>query len=199
MKRVLFILLRNPLSVLGLVIVTGIVLAALLADVITPFPEHAGAVVDFVNMNHPPDMTNIFGTDLVGRDLFSRIVFAYRISLMLGAVVLAISVPIGVVIGLVAAYRGGWIFSFRSNEALGGWGTQAACIDVRIALIERGDEVLGRRLMGSVFCNLERIERAQRAGVWPGGRYSMVERPYVIARSGSGPGRSSCSRSWSKI
>ena len=48
------------------------------------------------------------GTDLVGRDMFSRIIYAYRISLLLGMVVLAIAVPIGVIIGLVAGYLGGW-------------------------------------------------------------------------------------------
>ncbi|AUM74632.1 ABC transporter permease [Paracoccus jeotgali] len=108
MKRTLVILLRNPLSALGVALVAIVVLSALLADFIVPFPEHKGAVVDFVNFNKPPDSTYLMGTDLVGRDLFSRIVYAYRISLLLGVVVLAIAVPIGVTVGLFAGYLGGW-------------------------------------------------------------------------------------------
>jgi peptide/nickel transport system permease protein len=108
MKRTLFILLRNPLSALGLFLVALVVLSAVFADVIAPFPGHAGAVVDFANFNKPPEWPYIFGTDLVGRDLFSRILYAYRISLLLGVVVLVIAVPVGVTIGLVAGYLGGW-------------------------------------------------------------------------------------------
>jgi len=109
MRRTLYILLRNPLSVLGIVLIALVVLCALFADFIAPFPSHVGAVVDFSNFNQPPHWPNIMGTDLVGRDLFSRIVFAYRISLLLAAVVLVIAVPIGVVMGLVAGYFGGWV------------------------------------------------------------------------------------------
>ncbi|NGO51372.1 ABC transporter permease [Allomesorhizobium camelthorni] len=109
MKRTLFILLRNPLSVLGLILVGTVVLSAVFADFIAPFPSHRGAVVDFANFNKAPEWPYIFGTDLVGRDLFSRILYAYRISLLLGVVVLAIAVPVGVTIGLVAGYVGGWI------------------------------------------------------------------------------------------
>lgn len=108
MRRTFHILLRNPLSLLGLGLVAAVVLSAVFADFIAPFPEHRGAVVDFANFNRPPGWPYIFGTDLVGRDIFSRILYAFRISLVLGAVVLAIAVPIGVTIGLVAGYLGGW-------------------------------------------------------------------------------------------
>lgn len=108
MKRTIFILLRNPLSLLGLILVTVVVLSAMLADFIAPFPEHRGAVVDFANFNRAPGWPYLFGTDLVGRDIFSRILFAYRISLFLAVMVLAIAVPIGVTVGLVAGYFGGW-------------------------------------------------------------------------------------------
>ncbi|TNC62885.1 ABC transporter permease [Rubellimicrobium roseum] len=106
MRRALSILASNPLTIAGTLLVALIVLAAALADVIAPFPEHQGAVVDFVNFNKPPDATYIMGTDLVGRDLFTRILYAYRISLILGVAVLAISVPVGVTLGLIAGYLG---------------------------------------------------------------------------------------------
>ena len=108
MKRTLHYLLTNPLSAFGVVLILAVLLAAIFADVIAPFPEHVGAVVDFVNFNKAPDSTYLMGTDLVGRDLFSRILYAYRISLILGAVVLILAVPVGVTLGLVAGYLGGW-------------------------------------------------------------------------------------------
>lgn len=107
--RTVAILTRNPLSLIGLLLVGLVVLGAIFADFIAPFPEHRGAVVDFLNFNKPPEWPYLFGTDLVGRDLFSRILYAYRISLLLGVVVLAIAVPVGVAVGLVAGYLGGWV------------------------------------------------------------------------------------------
>ncbi len=107
MRRTAIILLRNPLSLLGAALVTAVMLAAVLADYIAPFPEHRGAVVDFVHFNQGPTARHIMGTDLVGRDLFSRILYAFRISLLLGAVVLAIAPPIGTIVGLLAGYIGG--------------------------------------------------------------------------------------------
>lgn len=98
---------RNPLSVLGLVVLTIVVLAAILAPFITPYPEHARPYTDFKNASLPPSAAHFFGTDRIGRDIFSRVVFGYRFSLMIGAVVLGLSVPIGVVLGLIAGYRNG--------------------------------------------------------------------------------------------
>ncbi|GAB5426934.1 MAG: ABC transporter permease [Devosia indica] len=108
MKRTASILFSNPLSIIGILLVGVVVVSALFAEFLAPFPEHVGAVVDFTNFNKAPDAMNWFGTDLVGRDLFSRILFAYRTSLILGVVVLVIAVPIGVTLGLVAGYIGGW-------------------------------------------------------------------------------------------
>lgn len=108
MRRAIAIIRASPLSITGVALVAVVVLSAISADIIAPFPEHRGAVVDFTNFNQPPDWPNIMGTDLVGRDIFSRILYAYRISLILAVVVLALAMPVGVTVGLLAGYFGGW-------------------------------------------------------------------------------------------
>ena len=99
---------RNPGAVIGLGIVVICVLAAVFAQHITPFPDHAGAVVDFRNRHQPPSWDHWFGTDNVGRDQFSRVIFGLQVSLTLAFVVLAIAVPFGTLMGLLAGYFGGW-------------------------------------------------------------------------------------------
>ena len=108
MTRALKILAQDPLSLMGLVLVALVVFAALAAPLIAPFPTHNGAVVDFAFANKGPTARNWMGTDLVGRDIFSRILYAYQISLVLGIVVLSIATPIGTIVGLLAGYLGGW-------------------------------------------------------------------------------------------
>ncbi len=97
---------RKPAGLIGLALVVLIVLAAALADWITPYPAHAGPIGDFAAISARPSGQYLFGTDAIGRDLLTRIVFAYRLSLELAVVVLAITTPIGVVIGLLAGYLG---------------------------------------------------------------------------------------------
>ncbi len=96
----------NRMGMVGLLLVVLIVASALLAGVIAPFPEHAGPVGDFAAMNAPPGLPYVLGTDTIGRDLLTRILYAYRLSLEMAVVVLAITVPIGVTIGLLAGYLG---------------------------------------------------------------------------------------------
>jgi peptide/nickel transport system permease protein len=99
---------RNPLSALGLAIMSAVVAAALLAPWITPYPRHAGAVVDVSQSSKPPSRAHVLGTDTVGRDILTRVAYAYRLSLLLGVVVLSVATPIGVMVGLLAGYLGRW-------------------------------------------------------------------------------------------
>ena len=101
---------RNPLSVIGLAVLALIALAAILAPYITPYPEHARPYTNFQEAGRPPSLEHFFGTDRVGRDIFSRVIFGYRFSLTIGLVVLALGVAPGVILGLVAGYhQGTWI------------------------------------------------------------------------------------------
>ncbi len=101
---------RNPLSIVGLVIVAGIIISAIFAPWITPYPEHAGPFVDFENTGQPPSLQHLCGTDNMGRDIFSRIIFAFRGALIMAVVVLALAVPLGVLLGLIAGYfQNTWI------------------------------------------------------------------------------------------
>lgn len=99
---------RNPGAVIGLVIVVVCILAAVFAQWITPYPDHVGAVVDFRNRHQPPSWEHWFGTDNVGRDIFTRVIFGLQVSLTLAFVVLIIAVPFGTLLGLLAGYFGGW-------------------------------------------------------------------------------------------
>ncbi|MCX7299144.1 MAG: ABC transporter permease [Rhodobacterales bacterium] len=99
---------RNPTAVIGLIIVVVSILAAILAPHITPYPDHAGAFVDFRNRHQPPSWDHWFGTDNVGRDILTRVIFGLRVSLLLAFVVLIIAVPFGTIMGLLAGYFGGW-------------------------------------------------------------------------------------------
>jgi len=93
---------RNTLSIIGLVIVLVIIISAIFAPWITPYPEHAGPFVDFKSAGQPPSLQHLCGTDNIGRDIFSRIIFAFRGSLIMAVVVLALAVPPGVLLGLIA-------------------------------------------------------------------------------------------------
>lgn len=99
----------NPPALFGLALVTLCVFVAVFAPWVTPYPAHAGPVGDFSAINAPPSAQHWLGTDTIGRDLLTRIIFGYRLSLEMAVLVLAISMPIGVVLGLVAGYIGGWV------------------------------------------------------------------------------------------
>ncbi|MEO9274318.1 ABC transporter permease [Marinomonas sp. 5E14-1] len=111
---------RNYAAVIGLIIVCSVILMAIFAPLIAPNPEHAGSFVNFRARHLAPSWEHWMGTDNVGRDIFSRVIFGYQVSLALVVGVLSLSVPIGVLLGIVAAYAGGWVEQtiMRFNDML---------------------------------------------------------------------------------
>ncbi len=95
---------KNPLSVFALILVLLIIFIAVFADFVAPYPEHAIAFVDFKNAKRPPSWKYLFGTDMVGRDILSRIFFGFRYSLMLAAMAMLLDYPVGILLGLTAGY-----------------------------------------------------------------------------------------------
>src|SRR2546426_12560033 len=108
LRRTWYAFSRNGGSVFGLGVVVVVVLLTALAPWVTPFPRHARAFTDFEHASLPPGGSHLFGTDTIGRDILTRVVFGYRFSLLLGLVVLSAAVPTGVVLGLLAGYYRGW-------------------------------------------------------------------------------------------
>jgi peptide/nickel transport system permease protein len=96
----------NPLAAVGLAIVAVLVVTAAFAPLIAPFDPIRQ---DLPNALRPPDGNNWFGTDEFGRDIFSRIVHGSRITLYIVFLVSIIVAPIGLLVGTVAGYFGGWV------------------------------------------------------------------------------------------
>lgn len=98
-------LLGNPSSGFGLVVITILLLTALVAPLLAPYDPN---VVNLTNVLQPPNATHWFGTDELGRDIMSRIIYGTRISLTIITIVSVIVGPVGLLVGTTAGYFGGW-------------------------------------------------------------------------------------------
>ena len=96
--------LRNPLAVVGFAVIVALLLVALLAPWIATQDPLAQ---DLVQRLKPPSAAHWFGTDQVGRDIFSRVVYGSRITLFIVFLVAILVAPIGLLVGAVAGYVGG--------------------------------------------------------------------------------------------
>jgi ABC-type dipeptide/oligopeptide/nickel transport system permease subunit len=98
-------LLRNPVAMAGGAVVILLILVAIAAPYVAPYdPVHQ----DLANSLAGPSMTHLAGTDVHGRDIFSRIIYGTRISLRIGFLGMLMGCVVGVILGLVAGYYGGW-------------------------------------------------------------------------------------------
>jgi ABC-type dipeptide/oligopeptide/nickel transport system permease subunit len=115
--RILSKFLRNRSAILGAGLVMFFVIVAIAAPLIAP---HDPIKPSFATIRKAPSALFWFGTDELGRDVFSRMVIGARASLMAGVVSVAIAVLLGVPFGLISGYFGGWIDAVisRSTEAM---------------------------------------------------------------------------------
>ncbi len=99
-------LLRNPLSVAGLIVIGALLLVATFAPWIA---THDPLAQDLANTLKAPNAAHWFGTDEYGRDIFSRLVYGSRITLYIISLVTVIVGPVGLAIGVISGYFGGWV------------------------------------------------------------------------------------------
>jgi len=97
---------KNKLALTGCGIVILLFAVSLLAPVIAPYDPGA---IDLKNVLAPPSIEHWFGTDQLGRDVLSRMIWGARISLKVGFVATGLAILIGMILGAVAGYYGGWI------------------------------------------------------------------------------------------
>lgn len=105
-RRALRRLVSNPTAMIGLALVLGAVAIAILAPLIAPHDPIIGNLRDHLQ---PPSSAHFFGTDDVGRDIFTRVLFGSQVSLQIALAVQIITLIIGVILGLVGGYYGGWV------------------------------------------------------------------------------------------
>lgn len=100
---------RHPGLVVALGIIALIAGAALSAPWVAPYPEDAGTATNLLNTLQPPSPEHPLGTDLVGRDVFSRVLFGAWVSVGTSVLVIAGALAIGVPVGLLSGAIGGWV------------------------------------------------------------------------------------------
>jgi peptide/nickel transport system permease protein len=179
-------LVRRPLALFGLVVIVVIVGAAILAPWIAPYPPAEqffdGLTIDGAPL--PPNSHYWLGTDLLGRDLFSRLLFGARTSLIVGVVANGIAVFIGALIGVTAGFVRGFVGALlmRFTDLMQAFPSLILAI-VLAALFHPSLWIVALVIALVNWVALARIVYTETR--------SLAEREYVVAERsiGAGPGR----------
>src|SRR6266508_2270103 len=170
-RRQIVSALRQPAVAVGAIALVFFLLAALLAPLLSPKDPLAQNVLAGLK---PPSADHLFGTDKLGREILSRILYGARISLFVGVSVVLISGVIGTLLGVLAGYLGGWV-----DEAL------MRITDIFFAFPAL---ILAMAIAGALGPSLQNALIAISAVTWPvyarllrGQVLSLREREFVLA------------------
>src|SRR5258707_5968065 len=105
-RRALRRLFQRKGAVVGLIVIATFILLAVFAPLIVPYDPIA---TSWTLVRKPPSLLHWFGTDDLGRDILGRVIYGARASLMAGAISVGIALLIGVPVGLLSGYRGGFL------------------------------------------------------------------------------------------
>src|SRR3989339_767396 len=143
-QKVLGKLIRNKLAFLGAFVIFVLSFLSVFAPMIAPFnPEDQNIEERLL----APNSKHICGTDELGRDVFSRMVFGARVSLAVGFIAVIISAIIGILIGSAAGYYGGWLDTVIIG--LTGWMDLARLVRAEFLTLKKREYVLAARVSGA--------------------------------------------------
>lgn len=108
-RESLYLIARNKLSLTALIILVILIVGALLAPYIIPYPEDLADATHTQIKLQAPSLEHLMGTDELGRDIFSRVVYGARVSLSAALAAVGLSLVIGIPLGAVAGSFGGWV------------------------------------------------------------------------------------------
>ncbi len=186
--RMLHGLSRDPLAIVGLTFILLLVVMAVLGPLIAPYPDQGRGVANVAERMLPPTSDHWLGTDRLGRDILSRIIFGARPALVIALIVVGIAIAIGVPLGAAAGYVGG-----KLDEAI------MRLTDLFLAFPPL---LLAMAIVAALGPGLEHAALALAISWWPwyariarGAAVSLRERPFVeAARSIGVPGRTIVAR-----
>lgn len=175
---------KNKMAVIALVLLIVLIILAVFAGQIAPyrFDERP------LTKTTPPSWDHLFGTDQIGRDIFSRVIYGARISLRIGILATIISVVIGVVAGAVSGFFGGWVDTLISRFVDVFLSIPYIVLAVSIAAVMGRSEntviiVLGftgwlaiQRVVRSSFLQLKELEFVEAATALGYGRWRIMFR-----------------------
>jgi peptide/nickel transport system permease protein len=109
LKLVVYTLSRSPLSMIGFCFVSIFLVIALVGPLIITFPGDIKGAIHMDQKLRPPSASHPFGTDEVGRDIYSRVMMGTRLSLQIGLIIIFVAMGIGIPLGIIAGFVGGWV------------------------------------------------------------------------------------------
>jgi oligopeptide transport system permease protein len=171
-------LVRNKLALCGLLGVCLLVLVAIFADVLSPYGYD---IQNFEHINEPPSREFPLGTDLVGRDMLSRMIYGARVSITVALVAQLVIVCIAVPLGALAGVKGGWVDLVVMRVVDVFYAIPSLLLAILImAVLGRGIENLFLALILTGWLTIARIARAQ--------MLSLRDKEYVKAARVAGAG-----------
>ena len=169
-------LIRNKTAILGLVILVVLVLVAIFAPVIAPYGYDE---VNMADKNMPPCAKHLFGTDQLGRDMFTRCIYGTRITMPVAVMAVTVAVLVGGTIGVIAAYFGGSVDNILMR-IVDIWGSiPGIMLAVAIVAVFSGEgaSVLQREIY--IVCGLSMGAVPNMARTFRGAIFTVIDNDYV--------------------